>query len=96
MDTKKKAVPAGTLLLLSRGEYSDYSIVALCRVLKPIDQTVWAVMGAACTGHCERNPERFDDSRALPWLIEKGYVEEVEYRELHLGDYGRCSLWERA
>ena len=93
--TQATEFPAGSVVAFSSGEYSDYSIGAFSKVLKPINEAVWNAMRAACKG-TDWDPDRFDDGKAVPWLVANGYIEEIEYQELHLGDYGRCPDWGNA
>ena len=82
----------GTLVLISSGEYSDYQVHALVRVLKRIGPDVWQEYMDACT---EDTPKwgRVARKSALPWLIEQGFVEEVENREMWVECYDRPSPW---
>lgn len=78
----------GAMVAFSSGEYSDYRIGSFARVLKPITQEVWTAMREACKDPTKWDANRMDEYKAVPWLVAQGYIEEVEYEELHLGDYG--------
>ena len=81
-----KDIPAGTLVLVSQGEYSDYTVLAVARTLKPIDEKVWDEMKAACKSLRETDANSWGElSHALPWFLKNGYMEEVEHQEMHLG-----------
>jgi hypothetical protein len=86
--TTETQIPAGKILMLSSGEYSDYSVMGVFRTLKPITQDVYSAMRDACFS-ASPGYDRYEVGKAAPWLIVNGYVEEVEHEELYLGDYGR-------
>lgn len=97
--TQATEIRVGQMVAFSCGEYSDYSISGFSRVLKPINEAVWDAMVAGCTAPPSYDPDddpRFHEEKAVPWLVANGYVEEVEYTELHLGDYGRAPRWTHA
>ena len=88
---KGQELPAGTILMLSAGEYSGYGIIVIGKLLKPINETVWNEMNAALT-----KDGWFERHLALPWLLEHVYLEEMEYVELTMIDYGIPTDWECA
>lgn len=94
--TQAKQIEAGEIIALSSGEYSDYRIGAFSKVLKPINEEVWQLMGESCRGNYQWDKEYFEEGKAVPWLVANGYIEEIAYTELHLGDYGRLSPWSDA
>jgi hypothetical protein len=97
--TAKTQIEVGEVVAFSSGEYSDYRIGSFAKVLKPLNKAVWDEMVAACTVPPDYDPDgdpRFDEDKAVPWLVKNGYIEEVEYTELHLGDYHRAPAWENA
>jgi hypothetical protein len=97
--TQKTQIEAGEVVAFSSGEYSDYGISGFSKVLKPLNKTVWDEMVAACTAPPDYDPDddpRFHDDRVMPWLVKNGYIEEIEYTELHLGAYRRAPAWENA
>jgi hypothetical protein len=92
-------LPAGTVVAISTGEYSDYRVGAFVKLLKPINEAVWEEMGKACSAPRSYDPDgdpRFDEYKAIPWLVAHGYAEEIEHVELHMGDYGRLASWSEA
>jgi hypothetical protein len=96
--TQATEIAVGEFLALSSGEYSDYRIGCFSRVLKPITKAVWGQMVEACTEPLNYAPEEqsFNESKVAPWLVANGYIEEIPYHELHLGDYGDKPSWESA
>lgn len=97
--TQATEIAVGETVAFSSGEYSDYRIGSFAKVLKPINQEVWELMREACTEPPEYDKTadpRFDEYKAVPWFVSNGYIEEIEYTELHLGDYGRCPDWSDA
>ena len=91
-----KEIPVGALVAFSTGCYSDYRVGPFGKVLKTINEEVWEEMRAGCTKvpeyHKDADP-RFDLYGAAQWFITNGYVEEVEYTELHIGEYSQCNSW---
>ena len=83
----------GELLLLTSGEYSDYSAHALGRVLEDFDpealQAEWLRL----------HPDQATDYRAnlgafIAWIInDKALVEELNYREMNVGSYGILQVY---
>lgn len=93
--TQAKQIEVGTVVAISTGCYSDYGVGPFGKVLKPINQEVWEAMAEAAF---EPNywGGRHDHSKAEAWLIAQGYIELIEYTELHLGDYGSIEPWASA
>lgn len=92
-------IKAGAVVCFSTGCYSDYSVGSFARVLKPINEAVWKDMTDACTHPREWDKDgdpRFNSDEAVPWFVKNGYIEEVEYQELHLGDYAETPKWSMA
>lgn len=84
-------VNKGTILMLSTGEYSDYGIQTLSKAIKDFDiREVSEEYLSENEG--QRGSYSCDFYKFTQWLIEKKYIETVEYKEWHLGDYGSFSL----
>lgn len=75
----------GEFIYFSSGEYSDYSVGPICKLLKPITKADWQEMIAACKSDVDWRP--FEQGEAVPWFIANGFVEELDATEAHLGDY---------
>lgn len=90
----------GTIVYFSEGCYSGYGVMGMARVLKPFAKKVFEEMVAACTHPPEYDKEgdpRFHSEEAMPWFLKNGYIEEIEYQELYLGDYSfDTPRWEDA
>lgn len=89
----------GELVALSTGEYSDYCVNGLFVVLKNFDAQVLLDDWAKETGReLVNGTVRADYSNQqvdfIGWLNNGGYVKDVEYRELHTGNYGKTELSE--
>lgn len=92
----------GELVTLSNGEYSDYCVNGLVRVLKDFDASVlikeWAKDNAVKINDRSLGYSReaytinSNGMSFLGWLNKEGYTEDVEYRELHMGCYGEVVL----
>jgi len=90
-----KTLKVGTIVLVSHGAYSDYTVDCVVRVLKPINKTVWSKMKAACGAKSEAVKEFYSDLHfALPWFLDNEYLVELENREMHLGSYNELRNWE--
>lgn len=92
-DPRLAPTPAGTIFLLSSGEYSDYSPIGIFRALKDIH---WPTI----VDHLEesaRTPDNdtwgtspnVDDSAVAAYLTSSGHAEDITYQEIHIGSYGR-------
>jgi hypothetical protein len=84
------------LLLLSNGEYSDYTHSGPYRLLKPL---VIAEAAAEFVAQWKPDPERpWHDGPSPdnfgPWLLAVGYIEEIPCVEIHCGGYGRFEVSE--
>lgn len=83
----------GDLIVLTSGEYSDFGITGIYRALKDFND---ADFSRAYVGR-PANQRKFDKSGAgaydFPeWVKSSGYLEEIEYCEIHYGAYGRLSI----
>lgn len=85
----------GTLLLLSRGEYSDYDVTAVCRATQDFDPD--ALKREWLDAHPDQDEQyRADLSAFLAWLLNvKAIAEELEVTELHLGSYSTLDPYVR-
>jgi hypothetical protein len=81
----------GSIMTITEGEYSDFTIHGTFTVLRDIDPD--AVEEAFMKAHPD---EDRDCLRCLGmvtrFLIDAGYVEKLETSNLHLGDYGCMNL----
>jgi hypothetical protein len=90
-DKKMVVIPAGSLLTISTGEYSDYNVAGVFRALADIDanalQDEWK----------EQHPgegDKFDDDAFLAWIAGRKLLEPVPSFEWHLTDYYSFSeMW---
>ena len=83
-------IKKGELFLLSCGTYSDYDVKCLCRALVDIDcKNLVSAFRAD-------NPDfkQYDsESKVIHWMINvKKMAEEVQRKELWLGDYGDLNI----
>lgn len=89
-----KPIEAGQIVALTSGDYSDYQVQAFAKVLKVIDKDVWLAAITACR---DKNYKIYtNESRVAPWLTENGYIEVIEYTELHIDDHESNNDWEDA
>jgi len=88
---------AGELMTISTGEYSDYCVNGLFSVLKDFDAQVQLAAWAAETGREMTGDGVYSNYQNkqidyMGWLNRNGFVEDVTFRELHIGDYGETEL----
>jgi len=82
-----------TLILLSTGEYSDYSVMGAFRPTKSFNMgdvleafnAQWKPEEGAYTS--EPGPNDF-----AAWLAKEGYIEDARTEEIHFGSYGELEL----
>lgn len=75
-----ETIKAGTLLTISTGEWSDYNVHGVFRVLKDITQDDYDAFRV--------EDEYCDVANVLARMATSGYIEDVPSTELHLGSYG--------
>lgn len=94
---KIEVFKVGELMTMSSGEYSDYCVQGLFKVIIDFDAqqklAEWAEEngkelkgGGVYSGWSSRGVD------FLGWLNSNNYIAEIEYRELHLGGYGDTRL----
>lgn len=81
-----EVIRAGSLLIVSTGEYSDYSVDGVFRAKSDIDpealRSEWLALHPEQTvRYC------FRDEQFLAWVAGKGLLEPIDCTEWHLGDY---------
>jgi hypothetical protein len=80
-------VKAGTVLLFSSGEYSDYSVSGAQRVLKDFCQAdvVKGYLGYFTKKHEWDSPNHYG---FMAWIARNGYIEDIEDSiEWYMGAY---------
>lgn len=80
-----ETIKSGTLLTVSTGEYSDYSVHGVFRALKDITYEDLREARKAQPGEYD---EYCDIKQIIAFLATQGYIEDVPSLELHLGAYG--------
>lgn len=81
----------GETLLISTGEYSDYSVAGAFKVLIPFSPS------DVLASYIEQNPKEreeygFEFTKFTHYMVTQSYLEEIPSVELHLGDYGTADL----
>lgn len=88
----KTLVKAGTYLLLTNGEYSDYAVQNLVKATQDFDIKALEIEYLSLPDRKDRNlfGGRFADVNSFSnWLLNiKKVVEEVPHCEWYLGPYG--------
>lgn len=88
---------AGELMTIAQGVFSAYYVNGLFKVLVEFDAQELLIKWAKETGR-EINdgvvpPDcKNKNLEYLGWLNKKGYIEDVDYRELHIGSYNETKL----
>lgn len=75
----------GDLLLITKGEYSDYGIIGLFKVIQDFDPLEKI---EANKNRLEKGPHRDKPNRITSFLLSKNYIRELDKNELWLGYYG--------
>lgn len=102
MSDKTLSYVKGDIVVTSQGEYSDYSVNTIFRVLKDFNiQSIlqtWILLdgsgvvlnddGTINTYESEGDP----DVNFFNWLVESKIIEDLDYKELHTGDYGNMEF----
>jgi hypothetical protein len=85
---------AGTLLSVESGCYSDYSVTGFFVVLKTFDP-VLELKEYLVVYPDQVAAYRFHETEFLAALLAKGFLLEISYGRMHMGDYSRASefLW---
>lgn len=87
-------IQAGTVCLFSNGSYSDYNNIALARARTTLK------METLLEDFLNENPARRDEIYTashyefFQWLLIREYFEEIDFREIHTGDYGEFIIGE--
>lgn len=84
---KYGTIEKGETVLLSTGEYSDYSVKALCLALETFN-TEDVIKEYLAINPDETDRYSADFFKFINWLVnERKVLEEIKHREWHLGDY---------
>ena len=88
MINDNRTAKAGKLLCVSKGAYSDYSVVGFFVVLKDF------CPAEELAKYLNNNPEQmdnycFEEDSFLASVLAKGFLLELEHGTIHLADYGR-------
>ena len=88
-------IPSGMLLIVSHGEYSDYSPLILGRALVDIDPLALKETYLE-TRPYQRQKGKFYARSFAKWLFDEGYIEPYDYMELGLGVYdnGKFAIYQ--
>ena len=102
-----KTFKKGELMTVSHGEYSDYCVMGLFRVLVDFNAEevlqVWVKESGpgfksrwnGDNGYAfDKGHELYGETQTcfLGWLNLNGFIQDVDYRELHIGNYGSVRL----
>lgn len=88
MSDRMEIIPAGSLLTVSTGEYSDYSVHGVFRAVKDIDAS--QLLDEWIAAHPEEEESYcFEYGNFLADVVRQGLLEPIESWEWHLADYFR-------
>lgn len=83
----EKQYKKGDVLVMSTGEYSDYGISLICKVLKDFNEREVADL---YTG--KKDEYEFDEINFLKMLTNLGYIEEIPYKEWIFSSYSKLEF----
>jgi hypothetical protein len=72
-------IPVGEIVLFTSGEYSDYGLIGLFRVIKELDED-------KLPKDNKRDWRR--NYRVVGQLVREGFIEEINFKEFWISDYG--------
>jgi hypothetical protein len=75
-------IPEGTIIIMTMGDYSDYSIIGLARVLKELDFE--ALHAQYVSIHSKERKWIFSESEFVSWLHKENYIDMVDATELNI------------
>lgn len=79
-------IPAGSMVVITEGAYSDYTVQNLYRAKVDIDAN--AMLRDYLIEHPDqRSDYTFDNDKFMAWLATKDLLEPLPYYEWHLTDY---------
>ncbi|WMM35552.1 hypothetical protein [Vibrio phage PJN101] len=108
--SEKRDFKAGEYIMTSEGEYSDYCVGGMYKVLNDfnIRETLkmWPVMdtdvnlvfngdGSINKYESKFGPDSYGwdfESRFFSFLADHGFLESIDYEEVHIGDYGDINI----
>jgi hypothetical protein len=79
----------GEVLQLTTGEYSDFQIIAIVKVLKDIDELEVLKL------FIPTKKDKYDNDGFCTFLMKEKYVKEIETIEWHYENYGRLETSDR-
>lgn len=91
-------IKKGQLIILSEGEYSDYHILDSFKAVRDFDTN--DVLNSFCELHPEGRTaldSRYNESlmdNFEQFLLDEGYVEELETTEWVISHYGKPLIWD--
>jgi len=85
----------GEVLLITQGDGADYHAVGNFKVLKDMEpDAVKHIAYEIQSQFGSGNTHNYDvHDRFVERLVELGYIEEITYNELYIGDYGNLFPW---
>lgn len=96
MSTQNCSMQAGQLIVMSSGEYSDYTYLQSYVALQDVSVDQMRNLAEAVNrerAHMAHEGEYVDpQSMFLVELIRKGWVLSIDHHEIHIGSYGQLSL----
>ena len=91
MNKTQATIPAGTIVTMTTGEYSDYSIIGAFRAVRDITHDDIERVKR----EIEERPNRDEMygyelyTAFIAVLVASGFLEDTPSAEIYLGDYGR-------
>lgn len=88
-DKTRRNFKLGDIILLSNGEYSDYSFAGPFRVLKPLNFNSELLKELQGNWKPSSHWEQFSPDSVIGGLTSLGYIEDIESSEVWIGAYGK-------
>jgi len=87
MSENKRVIPKDSFVMLSRGEYSDYTVLTFGKALEDID--IDSLIEEYLSIHPEQSKRYcFKEYAFLKWLcVDRKLIEELDYIEYHIYDF---------
>lgn len=78
-----------TVLAMETGEYSDYSVLGFFEAVVDVDEQ--KVVDEYLSQHPQQKQMfHFDHYQFVAWLVEKGYLRDIDYARWFIGSYGQA------
>ena len=92
-DKPMEIIPAGTLFVATKDEYSSYTVMGIFWTLVQVDpnkkRKEWLELHPE-----QREDYKFSCYEFVAWLVAENVIEEMDFCEWFIGAYGGCDKME--